>query len=286
MILPNRMEVIAQMKKAVEEGDFHRKVECNDAVLEMKERERLLSRYVDKQKMASYRLKTQSANALVDASARKINRNTVIVGLQNLPKQVGGAIITSNHFSPVDTTIPRMLMQYLKPKDKELFIISQDTNFVMKGYLGFLASYANTIPISSAHRYMRTYFEPRVKSLLDNGDILLIYPEEEMWFHYRKPRPPKRGAYYYAAKNHVPIISCFVELRESKEWDKEPFRKLDYVLHVLPAIYPSDKNDIQEESRRMAEVDYRQKVNAYEHAYRKRLSYDFENWDIAGYLHN
>ena len=33
---------------------------------------------------------------------------------------------------------------------------------------------------------------------LKNGDIVLIYPEEEMWFNYRLPRPCKRGAYQFA----------------------------------------------------------------------------------------
>ena len=38
---------------------------------------------------------------------------------------------------------------------------------------------------------------------------VLIYPEQEMWFNYRKPRPPKRGSYFYAAEAEVPIILVF-----------------------------------------------------------------------------
>ena len=38
-----------------------------------------------------------------------------------------------------------------------------------------------------------------------------------MWYNYRKPRPLKQGAYYYAAKNNVPIISCFTEIIDKEK---------------------------------------------------------------------
>ena len=113
---------------------------------------------------------------------------------------------------------------------------------------------------------------------------MLIYPEQEMWFNYRKPRPPKRGAYYFAAKCGVPVISCFTEMTELDERDNEQFKKVRYILHVLPPIYPEKGLTVRENSLKMMERDYEQKKRAYESAYGKPLSYEFSKKDIAGFV--
>ena len=59
---------------------------------------------------------------------------------------------------------------------------------------------------------MKHDFSDILEEKLNKKQFILIYPEQEMWFNYKKPRPPKPGAYYYAAKNNVQIISCFVEM--------------------------------------------------------------------------
>lgn len=46
-----------------------------------------------------------------------------------------GAIITSNHFNPLDTFIIRKLVEKVLKKD--LYIVIQDTNLAMPGSLGF-----------------------------------------------------------------------------------------------------------------------------------------------------
>jgi 1-acyl-sn-glycerol-3-phosphate acyltransferase len=166
---------------------------------------------------------------------------------------------------------------------RRLYIVSQETNLAMQGILGFFMNYTNIIPISRDHKYMSKYFEPMVSHVLQEGNVLLIYPEQEMWFHYRKPRPGKRGAYYYAALYGVPVVSCFVEMQELKSWDKKPFHKLQFILHVLPVIYPDPARTVQENSREMAVLDYQQRMLAYEQAYGKKLVYDFTPWDIAGW---
>ena len=112
--------------------------------------------------------------------------------------------------------------------------VSQDTNFAMKGFLGFLMRYADEIPVSKDKDYMERHFYRTLNNLLVNKkEYILIYPEQEMWFNYRKPRPPKRGAYFYAAKFNVPIISCFVEMKDMDKDDTEEFKRVKYVLHIL-----------------------------------------------------
>jgi len=131
---------------------------------------------------------------------------------------------------------------------------------------------------------MSDRFAPMLKELLDKNNYVLIYPEQEMWFNYRKPRPLKRGAYYYAAKFNVPVISCFVEFCDLEELDTAEFHKVQYVMHILPPIFSDPAKTVRENSIAMCMQDYRQKKTAYEAAYRKPLDYRFEPDDIAGWI--
>ena len=150
--------------------------------------------------------------------------------------------------------------------------------------MGFLLYNADTIPITQDPHYQKNAFIPLLKRLFKRKQWVLIYPEQEMWFNYRKPRPPKRGAYYFAAKCGVPVISCFTEMTELDERDNEQFKKVRYILHVLPPIYPEKGLTVRENSLKMMERDYEQKKRAYESAYGKPLSYEFSKKDIAGFV--
>ncbi|MBQ3593325.1 MAG: 1-acyl-sn-glycerol-3-phosphate acyltransferase, partial [Clostridia bacterium] len=109
------------------------------------------------------------------------------------------------------------------------------------------------------------------------------YPEQEMWFNYRKPRPPKNGAYFFAAKLNVPIVSCFVEMIDKDEDDTAEFKKVKYKLHVLDVLYPDESKTTKENTQLLCEADYNLKKNCYERVYGKKLTYTFENSDIAGW---
>ena len=283
MILGNkRTQVIENIRQATQEGRFYSKVEPDDPTLTSEQRAALLDRYCKMRSTRRFQEKRRLARLLAGTLSRQVNRTSKIVGLENLERIDGGAIVTSNHFSPVDNTIVRSLA--LEKGKKKLCIVSQDANLAMHGWVGFLMRYADTLPISTDFSYMTNRFEPYLKELLGKKDFVLIYPEQEMWFNYRKPRPPKRGAYYYAAKFHVPIISCFVEIQDLQEPEAPEFCKVRYVLHILPTIYPDPAKAVRENSIAMSQQDYRQKVAAYEAAYKKPLDYRFEPDDIAGWI--
>ena len=104
-----------------------------------------------------------------------------------------------------------------------------------------------------------------------------------MWFNYRKPRPPKNGAYFFSAKLNVPIISCFVEIVDTNESETKEFNKVEYILHVLDVLYPENNLPIKDATAKLAEEDYNLKKECYERVYNKPLSYDFDFTDIAGW---
>ncbi|WP_031557635.1 lysophospholipid acyltransferase family protein [Lachnospira multipara] len=274
--------VIQNIANSAKEGRFNDKVEIDDAVLSKEERKRILGKFVRHRRSLGYIYCNFIARRIVNLATKMVNKETEIVGLENIKDFKGGAIATSNHFNPVDTTIVRYGLY--KAGRKKMFIVSQDTNLLMKGILRFLTNYADTIPISPDKDYMNRHFHRTISRLLTKKkEIVLIYPEQEMWFNYRKPRPPKRGAYFYAAKFNVPILSFFTEMIDIDDGKSDSeFNKVKYVLHVLPAIYPDPNLTERENSVAMMKKDYEQKKKAYELAYGKELNYEFDKSDIAG----
>ncbi len=282
IILPGRAEVIENIKTCAENGEFNRKVEVGDPVFDSEKRQKVLARYFHKHKSPWFKVCNFVARRMLDVITRVWNRDTQIVGMKNLKGIKTGAIITSNHFNPSENTVIRYMA--MKRHRRNIAIVSQDTNLGMTGLFGFFTNNIDIIPICANKSYMENHFGRLIQETLAQKRFILIYPEQEMWFNYRKPRPGKRGAYYYAAKNNVPVISCFVEIQELPEMQTEEFHKIEYTLHVLKTIYPDPTKSVRENSVAMMEIDYQQKKAAYEEAYGKPLTYEFTPWDIAGWV--
>ncbi len=277
----NREAVIKNIKAAAESGDYYRKVEINDPVLTANEQKEIVNNFLSRRKKFSFKAKSVFARAIATAATAILNRDTEIIYNTDLPSN-GGFIITSNHFGPLENTAVRHLIR--KNGKKKLNIVSQTTNFAMTGFIGFLMNHADTVPLLEDFRYLSGDFLKVLEEKLNRGEPVLIYPEQEMWFNYRKPRPPKRGAYYFAAKLGVPVVSCFVELRDKEENDTPEFKKTKYVLHVLEILYPQKDKSAKENSIAMCERDSYLKADAYKRVYGKELDYKFEHSDIAGWV--
>lgn len=282
MILGNdREKVIENIKKATESGDFHRKVEISDPVLTAEGEKEITDRYLASRNKPGFKFKTFCASVIANVFTKIYNKSTVILGEEKLPDLTNGAVITSNHFGPLENTVIRYLA--LKHGKKRLNVVSQVTNFAMTGFLGFIMNYGNTIPLSGNVHYMSRGFMDVLGDLKAKKELILIYPEQEMWFNYRPVRPLKKGAYNFAAKLNMPIVSCFVEIIDTNEDDTEEFKKVRYVLHILDTLYPDPNKTVKQNSEELCLKDYELKKAAYEKAYGKPLDYKFENSDIAGW---
>ena len=278
----NKKLVIENIKKATQNKEFNIKVEVDDPNLSEEQKDKIIKNYLEKQRKISYKINSIIAKKIISFFTWSQNKDTEIIGLENIKDIKTGAIITSNHFNPLDNTIIRKFAK--KAGKNNLYIVGQESNLAMTGIIGFLMNNSDIIPITDRVGYMKKEFPDIVKNTLSKNNFILIYPEQEMWFNYRKPRPLKLGAYYYAAKNNVPIISCFVEIKDKTEKDTDEFNKVKYILHVLPTIYPDANKTAKENSNYMMEKDYLQKKEAYEKAYNKKLTYEFEKEDIAGLI--
>ncbi len=278
----NRKAVIENIKRYAESEQFHNKVEVNDPNLTAEQSRKITDNYIENRNRVLYKFKKYLGVWLAKAATSLINKDTEIIGLDKIPNDLGGVLITSNHFSPLENTVIRHLTNKLGRKD--LGIISQTSNFAMKGLVGYLMNYADTIPISTEPRYLARDFLSLLKeSLVHKKHAILLYPEQEMWFNYRKPRPPKDGAYFFASKLNVPIVSCFVEMVDLTKDDTPEFKKVKYILHVLDVLYPDPQKSVRENTEFLSHTDYTLKKNCYESVYGKELTYTFENSDIAGW---
>lgn len=277
----NRPQVFKNIKKAVKEKEFNIPVELDDPVLTLQESKATVKKYWQHTKTFSYKFTNILMNAFYGALANLAISKSQIVGQENL-KNIGAAIVTTNHFKHTDSLPIRKLASL---NHKKLYIVIEDINLLLPGFFGVIMNNANMVPLSKSTNYLGREFPKHLKDVFKKNAWLLVYPEQEMWYQYRKPRPLMNGAYYYAAKNKVPIISCFVEIQDlpKPEHNAPNFNKTKKILHVLPTIYPDPNLSIKANEKRMCKIDYEQKRAAYEKAYGKKLKYDFENSDIAGY---
>lgn len=278
----NRPAVIENIRSATQRRDFYAKVELDDPVLSKEECQAITHRCLTREDTLLGRVKVRAARGFANAGSAVLNRRTEIRINGDLSALQHGCFLTSNHFNPLENTIIRDFVR--KNGKKKLHVISQMCNFAMKGPLGFLLNYADTIPLWEEPRYLNRDFLQVLDGLLKQDQAILIYPEQEMWFNYRKPRPLKRGAYYFAAKLGAPVICCFVQMEDLPENDTKEFRKVRYTLHILDTLYPDPQKSVRQNSLDMCQRDMELKKAAYEAAYGKSLTYEFDPQDIAGWI--
>ncbi len=279
----SKKEVIKNIETNINNNELNKKVEVGDPNLTEEEITKYINKFYQNQKSPIYFIKNKIANKTVKKIAKEIYPNINIIGLEKLDyvDLTNGAIITSNHFNPLDSYNIRKIVE--EKLHKKLYIVVQDTNLAMPGALGFLFNNIEVIPLSKSPNYIIKKFMPELKKILSKGNFVLIYPEEEMWFNYKLPRPCKRGAYQFAHELDVPVISCFVKMTDTNITDNNEFNIVKYDVFINKIIYPEKNESVKSDSRKMAEVDYETRKKAYEDAYNKELKYEFDIKDIAGW---
>lgn len=189
-----------------------------------------------------------------------------VENLRGLPRD-SGAIMTSNHFSKFESLCVLKAAKKV-PGRHRLWRVIKGNNVFIPGVIGFLMRHCDTLPLSTNLRTQRLFAES-LGTILSRGGLVLIYPEQAMWWNYRKPRPHKPGAYFYAAKNHVPVIPLFVTMTDQAgRTDGAGFPKQAYTVHILPPIYPDPALPLRENERAMQEENERLCREVYERVYR------------------
>lgn len=278
-----RLAIIANIERAICEGDSFRKVELSDPVITDEDIKRRIEPFDTLRRKPINKLKAFVARLIAESETKKRNARTVILGEELISDIGGGAILTCNHFNVMDNTIPRLLAMR-SGRARKFDVVVQESNIFMEGFFGFLMNNANTLPVSRSASYMAKNLKPALRALLGRGDFILIYPEQEMWFNYKKPRELREGAYHYAAELGVPIIPLFVTMESLDSVDSQGFSELAHTLHVMPPIYPDPDLSVRENRERMRERDRALKRECYERVYGRAVDSEFDPaLDIAGY---
>ena len=195
-----------------------------------------------------------------------------VVGIENYLAVDGGAIITCNHFHPCDNyAVYRAIRPYLN--GRRLYKVIREGNYTnYPNPIGFFFRHCNTLPLSSNMETMKNFMYA-MKTLLGRGEKILIYPEQALWWNYRKPRPCKDGAYKFAVNNGVPIIPMFITMTDSDILDPNGFFVQKYTINIMPAIYPNNKKNKKTNIANMKEQNYNACVKTYEDFYKVKLEY-------------
>lgn len=195
-----------------------------------------------------------------------------IIGLENYTAVKSGAIITCNHFNPYDNYVVFKAIEKLLGK-KRLYKIIREGNYTnFPGFYGMIFRHCNTLPLSSNLETMKKFLQA-VDILLKRGEKILIYPEQGMWWNYKKPRPLKSGAFKFAVTSNVPVIPMFITMQDSNKLAPDGSYYQEHTLHILPAIYPNPNKSAKDNAKAMAQKNYDLWKQVYEETYKIPLTY-------------
>lgn len=222
--------------------------------------------------------------AAFSAARRFVNRLTddkkliikEIRGIENLTGLETGAVLTCNHFNAFDSFAMQIAVDSAKLKNRKLYRVIREGNYTsFPGFYGFLMRNCNTLPLSSNHKTLKKFMEA-TDTLLGRGHLVLVYPEQSMWWNYRKPKPLKNGAFTFAVKNNVPVIPCFITMRDTDLVGDDGFFVQEYTIHIGKPLEPDRDLPYSKKVQALADENYRIWKEIYEREYGMPLRYTTE----------
>lgn len=275
---PERLKVLAKIEEYEKKGWFSKDVEEDPPTIPLTPDK---IDYINKK--LSNKIISKFAMHQAVSFVKKLIKNKQmiikdVVGIENFTKLANqGAILTCNHFNPFDNfCIHWVLRPYLKKEGREMHVIIREGNYTnFPGFFGFIMRHCYTLPLSANFSTMKK-FHQSLKILLGRGEKILIYPEQGMWWNYRKPRPMVGGAFRFAVENKVPIIPMLITMEDTENIDGDGFPIQAYTLHIMPAIYPDPNKSNKENMEYLKNENYKLWKKTYEDFYKVPLTYTTE----------
>ena len=194
-------------------------------------------------------------------------------GIENLEKVADGAVITCNHFNAFDSFAIQLAFEQGKLKKKKMYRVIREGNYTgFPGFYGVLMRHCNTLPLSSNFKTMEKFIAA-VDRVLEKNQFVLVYPEQGMWWNYRKPRPLQKGAFTFAARNNKPVLPVFITMEDSNVLDDDGFYVQEYTVHFCEPIYPDPNKKRAQNSCEMRDKNYEAWKAVYEQTYGEKLTY-------------
>lgn len=209
--------------------------------------------------------------------SRMIEEKKLIIkeirGIENFRALNSGAVITCNHFNAFDSFAIQLAYDASEQKGRTFYRVIREGNYTsFPGFYGFLMRHCNTLPLSSNTSTLKKFMEATDR-LLREGNFVLVYPEQSMWWNYRKPKPLKKGAFTFAARGGVPVLPCFITMRDSDILGEDGFFVQEYTIHIERPIYPDPALSYKENVKMLMEKNYEIWKQIYETEYNIPLTY-------------
>lgn len=270
-----RLDVLKKIEEFEAAGRWNEAVENDPPTIE------LLPNKVD---YLNKKLSSKIATAFVNHVGNKMIDKFIkqgqlviedVVGIENFDNIKGGCIITCNHFHPFDSfALWKTIKSHMKGN---LWKVIREGNYTNPPEpFGKFFKHCNTLPLSQNRKTMMKFMSA-VDTLLSRGEKILVYPEQNMWWNYKKPRPMQDGAFKLAAKSDVPVLPVFITMRDGDALDADGFYVQKYTIHFLPAIYPDKNLSRNQKIEDLREKNYNAWKETYENFYGIKLEYKKEN---------
>ncbi len=273
---PGRLAIIEKIKQFEREERWTQDVEDDPPTIPLRPE---MVDYLNEK--ISSRFWMKFANILARNFINSLLRKKIMIlkevkGLENyVEMKRKGAIITCNHFNAMDNfAVYKAIEKHVY--HRELVKVCREGNYTnFPGFYGFLFKHCNTLPLSSVASTMKNFMHA-VKTYLAQGRQILIYPEQAMWWNYRKPRPLTSGAFKMAAENNVPVIPFFITMQDSDIVDSDGFFVQEYTVNILKPIFPKEELSVRQNAEFMKNENYSVWKKVYEEFYGIPLVYSEE----------
>lgn len=269
----NKLALLAHIEELEREGRFSEDAEENPpAPVLMPEDINYLPRSLKSKTQTKYAFKVARwfVNMLIKKKQLIIKEYK---GIENLEKVADGAVITCNHFNAFDSFAIQLAFEQGKLKKKKMYRVIREGNYTgFPGFYGVLMRHCNTLPLSSNFKTMEKFIAA-VDRVLEKNQFVLVYPEQGMWWNYRKPRPLQKGAFTFAARNNKPVLPVFITMEDSDVLDDDGFYVQEYTVHFCKPIYPDPNKKRAQNSCEMRDKNYEAWKAVYEQTYGEKLTY-------------
>ena len=269
----NKLALLAHIEELEREGRFSEDAEENPpAPVLMPEDINYLPRSLKSKTQTKYAFKVARwfVNMLIKKKQLIIKEYK---GIENLEKVADGAVITCNHFNAFDSFAIQLAFEQGKLKKKKMYRVIREGNYTgFPGFYGVLMRHCNTLPLSSNFKTMEKFIAA-VDRVLEKNQFVLVYPEQGMWWNYRKPRPLQKGAFTFAARNNKPVLPVFITMEDSNVLDDDGFYVQEYTVHFCEPIYPDPNMKRAQNACEMRDKNYEAWKSVYEQTYGEKLTY-------------
>lgn len=169
------------------------------------------------------------------------------VGKEKLkPYKKQGYFIYGNHTQAFgDTFIPSMMMY-----PKRNFLIVNPENVSMKGLKQFVEM-LGAIPIPGNKEAMKHFMEA-IKTRINQGYSITIYPEAHIWPYYTKIRPFKAVSFEYPVKLKTPVF-CFTNTYQKYGRNQE---KVQIISYIDGPFFPDENVSSKEAKQKLRDEIY------------------------------